>query len=68
MDWTIGPLDYFLDHFLDLFSFFFFWHHFLDRFNQGEADRLYLGKGWDAIYQYSGRGGRQDILLVRKEG
>ena len=49
MDWTIGPLDYFLDHFLDLFSFFFFWHHFLDRFNQGEADRLYLGEGWDAI-------------------
>ena len=68
MDWTIGPLDYFLDHFLDLFSFFFFWHHFLDRFNQGKADRLYLGEGWDAIYQYSGRGGRQDILLVRKEG
>ena len=21
MDWTIGPLDYFLDHFLDLFFF-----------------------------------------------
>ena len=68
MDWTIGPLDYFLDHFLDLFFFFFFGHHFLDRFNRGEADRLYLGEGWDAIYQYSGRGGRQDILLVRKEG
>ena len=50
MDWTIGPLDYFLDHFLDLFSFFFL-APFLDRFNQGEADRLYLGEGWDAIYQ-----------------
>ena len=45
MDWTIGPLDYFLDHFLDL-SFFC---TFFGPFYRGETDRLYLGEGWDAI-------------------
>ena len=60
MDWTIGPLDYFLNHFI------------------GEGGRpLVRREGWDAVYQYSGRDGRQivvteggaeDELLVRREG
>ena len=65
MDWTIGPLDYFFGPF---FRPFFFFALFFGPFYRGEADHLYLGEGWDVIYQYSGRGGRQDILLLRKEG
>ena len=34
MDWTIGPLDYFLDYFLD---------HFI-RGGGGEADHKYIGR------------------------
>ena len=36
MDWTIGPLDY-------------FFAPFFGPFYREEADRLYLGEGWDAI-------------------
>lgn len=67
--WTIfGPiLDLFWDQFLDLF-----WDHFI-----GGGRPLVLRERWDAVYQYSGRGGGQtvvteggveDELLLRKEG
>ena len=48
--WTIfGPfsLDLLLDH---------FWTIFLDHFIGGETDH------WDAVYQYSGRGGGQAVV------
>ena len=61
-----GPiLDLFWDQFLDLF-----WDHFI-----GGGRPLVLRERWDAVYQYSGRGGRQtvvteggveDELLLRK--
>ena len=49
-----------------------FWDHFI-----GGGRPLVLRERWDAVYQYSGRGGRQtvvtgggveDELLLRKEG
>ena len=49
--WTI-----FLDYFFGLFFLDYFWTIFLDHFIGGEADH------WDAVYQYSGRGGRQAVV------
>ena len=60
MDRTIGPLDYFVDFFLDHFL-----DHFLDllfdHFIKG-APPLVLREGWDAVYQYLGRGERQTVV------
>ena len=44
-------LDYFLNHFMDQI--------FLDHFIGGGSTPLVLRKGWDAVYQYRGRGGRK---------
>ena len=52
---------------------------FLNRLITGEGRPLVLREGWDAVYQYSGRGARgrqtfvtkrgvEDELLVRREG
>ena len=76
MDWTIG--------FLDLWTIFwaifwttFFGPIFFRTILSGGGGALVLREGWDAIYQYSGKGGRQTFvtegrveneLLVQKEG
>ena len=62
-----------MDQFLDPFGSIF------EPLNHGGGRPLVLREGWDAVYQYSGRGalGRQtfvtkrgvdDELLVRREG
>ena len=43
-------LDYFLDYFLN---------HIMDHFIGGGSTPLVLREGWDAVYQYRGRGGRK---------
>ena len=62
-----------MDHVLD---HFFFWTFFLAILSEGSRP-LALREGWDAIYQYSGMGGRQtvfteggleDKILLRREG
>ena len=59
MDWTVGPLD-------DWTIFFFgtiFWTIFGPFYRGGGGGRPKLLKeGWDAVYQYSGRGGRQTVV------
>ena len=52
-------LDYFLDYFLG-----YFLNHFMDQiffgpFYRGGSTPLVLREGWDAVYQYRGRGGRK---------
>ena len=58
MDWTVGPLDD--------WTIFFFWDYFLDNFwtilSGGGGRPSVLKEGWDAVYQYSGRGGRQTVV------
>ena len=61
MDGTIRPLDYFLDGFFGRFFGLFFrrlFDQFLDQLIRGRGRPLVLRKGLDAIYRYSGRGGR----------
>ena len=58
MDWTVGPLDDWT---------IFFWDYFLDNFwtilsGGGGGRPSVLKEGWDAVYQYSGRGGRQTVV------
>ena len=61
MDWTIGSLDHWtIGLFWDHFGVFFgtiFWTIIL-----GDDIPLVLKKGWDTVYQYSGRGGRQTVV------
>ena len=61
MDWTIGSLDHWtIGLFWDHFGVFFgtiFWTIIL-----GDDIPLVLRKGWDTVYQYSGRGGRQTVV------
>ena len=61
MDWTIGL---FFGHFLD--------HFFLESFS-GPTFGLVFGpfalrEGWNAVYQYSGRGGRQTFVTGGEGG
>ena len=49
-------LDYFLDYFLNHFMDQIFLDHFI---GGGESTPLVLREGWDAVYQYRGRGGRK---------
>ena len=52
--WTLRRLDYFIGLFFGLF---------LDHFIGGEGGRpLVLKEGWDAVYQYSGRGEKQTVV------
>ena len=48
-DWTI-LLDYFLDYFWTILS------------GGGGGRPLVLKEGWDAVYQYSGRGEKQTVV------
>ena len=54
--WTIGPSDFF-GTILGSFLEFYFWTIIL-----GDDIPLVLKKGWDTVYQYSGRGGRQTVV------
>ena len=54
--WILGPLDFF-GTILGSFSEQFFWTIIL-----GDDIPLVLRKGWDTVYQYSGRGGRQTVV------
>ena len=54
IDWTIGPLDYFLDHFLDPFLGLFFFWTILSRGGGGRPQ--VLREGWAADCCYWGRG------------
>ena len=49
-------LDYFLDYFFNHFMDQFFFGPF---YRGGESTPLVLREGWDAVYQYRGRGGRE---------
>ena len=49
-------LDYFLDYFLNHFMDQIFLDHFI---GGGGSTPLVLREGWDAVYQYRGRGGRK---------
>ena len=49
-------LDYFLDYFLNHFMDQIFLDHFI---GVGGSTPLVLREGWDAVYQYRGRGGRK---------
>ena len=60
MDWTIGPLDYFLDIFWTTF-WTIFWTFFSTILSKGPPP-LVLREGWDAVYQYLGRGERQTVV------
>ena len=51
--WTLGRLDYFIGLFFGLF---------LDHFIGGGGRPLVLKEGWDAVYQYSGRGEKQTVV------
>lgn len=52
--WTPGRLDHFIGLFFGLF---------LDHFIGGGRGRpLVLKEGWDAVYQYSGRGEKQTVV------
>ena len=51
MDWTI-----FWTIFLTILWTNFFLDHFI---GGGESTPLVLREGWDAVYQYRGRGGRE---------
>ena len=56
INWTIGPLDdwtILLDYFLD-----YFW----TILSGGGGRPLVLKEGWDAVYQYSGRGEKQTVV------
>ena len=57
-------MDYFFGHFLD--------HFFLEPFS-GPTFGLVFGplalrEGWNAVYQYSGRGGRQTFVTGEEGG
>ena len=54
-DWTI-LLDYFFGLFLD---------HFI---GGGGGRPLVLKEGWDAVYQYSGRGEKQTVVTGGRGG
>ena len=60
MDWTIGPLDYFWDIFWTTF-WTIFWTFFSTILSKGRPP-LVLREGWDAVYQYLGRGERQTVV------
>ena len=60
MDWTIGPLDYFLDIFWTTF-WTIFWTFFSTILSKGPPP-LVLREGWDAVCQYLGRGERQTFV------
>ena len=50
-----------LDHFLTIFWTFFgtiFQNHFI-----GGGRPLVLRQGWDAVYQYSERGGKKTVVI-----
>ena len=55
-DWTI-LLDYFFGLFLD---------HFIG--GGGGGRPLVLKEGWDAVYQYSGRGEKQTVVTGGRGG
>ena len=63
IDWTIGPLDYFLDHFLDPFLGLFFFWTILSR-GGGRADHKCLGRGGRQTVVTEG--GVQDGLVERR--
>ena len=44
------------------FSPFFFWTNFWTILS-GVGRPLVLREGWDVVYQYSGRGGRQTVVI-----
>ena len=60
MDWTTGPLDYFLTNFLIIFwtIFLAFSRPFFGPFYRWLVPR----EGWDAVYQYSRRDGSQTVV------
>ena len=62
IDWTLGPLDYFLDHsFKSFFEPFFLLDHFI---TGGGADHKCLGRGGrQAVVT---EGGVQDGLVERR--
>ena len=60
-------MDYFLDHFLDQFLDPFLGPFFKDNF-PGEGRPLALREGRDAIYQFSGRCGKQIVVTEGGEG
>ena len=68
MDWTNG----FVEHwtifwtifFWIIFFTFFFWTNFWTILS-GVGRPLVLREGWDVVYQYSGRGGRQTVVIER---
>ena len=64
MDWTIGPLDYFLDFFWTIFWTSFwtsFWTFFWTILSRGPPP-LVLREWWDAVNQYLERGERQTVV------
>ena len=58
MDWTVGPLDDWTIFFLGTI----FWTIFGPFYRGGGGRPSVLKEGWDAVYQYSGRGGRQTVV------
>ena len=49
------------------FTFFFFWTNFWTILS-GVGRPLVLREGWDVVYQYSGRGGRQTVVIEEGVG
>ena len=62
IDWTIGPLDYFLDHFLDPFLGLFFFWTILSRGGEGRPQVLRGGGRQTVVTE----GGVQDGLVERR--
>ena len=59
--WTLGRLDYFIG--------LFFWTIFGPFYRGGGGGRpLVLKEGWDAVYQYSGRGEKQTVVTGGRGG
>ena len=60
---TLGPLDYFLDQFWDHFFWTLFFGPISGSFYRGGGRPLLPREGWDTLYQYSRRGGKQTVVL-----